>query len=310
MNKRFLLALGLAAFCGLLAILVAQQYLAKEIAKKRELSDEYIVAAAVDIPFGTKITAEQLKTIPYRRDQKPLGAFTNLNEVVGRLALTTIIAQTPVLPQHVAKEGQASNLLTDKLREGMRAVSVRVDEASSVAGFAVPGNYVDIIAVLNPGGGARPVSKVILQNIRILANGRQTQARTDGKETTSNTVTLEVTPGQGETLKLAEREGTLQLMLRSTSDTALQPTPGASTSDVIDERLVKSATPRQPRASDALTAYIPPLPVAWPAMNAADAQAAKASKSASPAASPSPLPKAYTIEIVEGGKWRTVQVNP
>lgn len=312
MNKRFLLALGLAAFCGLLAILVAQQYLQKELDERRRSSDSAVVAARVDIPAGTKIKPEQLKLIPYRRSEIPAGAFTNLNDLAGRVALADVSAQTPVLARQVAKPDEASNIITDRLRDGMRAVAVRVDEASSVAGFATPGNFVDVIAVLNPGGAARPVSKVILQNIRILASGKQTQARADGKEVAGNTVTLEVTPGQGETLKLAEREGTLQLMLRSTADSAYAQTPGAGTNDVIDRDLRDRAMSGLPRTSPQVAQaapYFPPLAMALPpATN--DPASAKPKKSPAPEAAPSPSPKAYTIEIIEGVKPRTVQVTP
>lgn len=312
MNKRFLIALGLAAFCGLLAILVARQYLTNELQRNAELSEGLIVAAAVDIPFGTKITAEQLKTIPYRQSEKPIGSFTNKNEVIGRVALTPIYAQMPVLSQNIVREGQATNILNDKLREGMRAVSVRVDEASSVAGFAVPGNFVDVIAVLNPGGSARPVSTVILQNIRILANGKQTQVRSDGKDNqTSNTVTLEVTPGQGERLKLAEREGTLQLMLRNTEDTALIKTFGASAKDVIDEELWKRATGSARNTSGQPTPqYIAPIPAVWPAASASGEAPNSKSRKTSSEVIPTPTPKAHTVEIIEGTKPRTVQVTP
>jgi pilus assembly protein CpaB len=313
MNRRFLLALGMAAFCGLLAILVAQQYLQNEINKKRQLSDSSVVAASVDIPAGTRITADQLKLISYRSTDLPTDAFFNLNDVVGRVALEDLPARTPILIRKVAKPGQGANLISDKLPEGMRAVSVRVDEASSVAGFATPGNAVDIIAVLNP-GGARPVSKVILQNIRILAIGKQTQVRPDDKTgAAGNTVTLAVTPAQGETLKLAEREGTLQLMLRNASDTNMASTPGAGTSDVIDNGLARRATPTPVRAGQSAlwpqSAAIPPIPATWPATAANEPPNARQTKK-SPAAeaTPTPSPKAHAIEIIEGAKKQTVQV--
>jgi pilus assembly protein CpaB len=308
MNKRFLLALGAAAFCGLLAILVAQQYLQKELDDSRKSSDGFIVAAKVDIPAGAKITAEQVKLIPYRRSEIPADAVADLNDVVGRVARTEIPAQTPVLARIVTKPGDAANAVTDRLREGMRAVAVRVDEASSVAGFATPGNYVDIIAVLNPGGAARPVSKVILQNIRVLANGKQTQVRPDEKAVAGNTVTLEVTPAQGETLKLAEREGTLQLMLRSVADSAYTQTPGVVTRDVVDQNLEARARDGQNRAAGQSSAYIPPTPVAWSVPAAAATPSAKGAPAAASEAKPSPSPKVFAIEIIEGAKKQTVQV--
>jgi pilus assembly protein CpaB len=118
----------------------------------------------------------------------------------------------------------------------MRSVSVRVDESSGVAGFIAPGTYVDVIAIMQPQlDGAKPVSKVILQKVKVLAGGQQMQTKSDGKAALVNTVTLETTPAQAEKLKLAEAEGRLQLSIRNATDQIIEKTPGATKRDVLND---------------------------------------------------------------------------
>ena len=156
-------------------------------------------------------------------------------EVIGRVAFTDVPAKTVILDKQLAGLG-AQPGLSGITTPGMRSVSVRVDEASSVAGFVAPETYVDVIAIMQPQlEGARPVSKVILQKVKVLAGGQRTETKSDGKAALVNTVTLEVTPGQAEKLKLAEAEGRLQLSIRNTTDQIMETTRGATKRDVLND---------------------------------------------------------------------------
>jgi Flp pilus assembly protein CpaB len=184
----------------------------------------------------------------------------------------------------------------------MRAVSVRVDEASSVAGFALAGNYVDVIVIMQPQtNDARPVSKVILQNIRVLATGQQMQARNDGKATLANTVTLLVTPGQAEKLKLAESEGKLQLSVRNSTDTIAERTPGATRRDVLNDADLERRALIGVRRSDPAPAR--PAPVIPPLVLQTAANNAK------PTPTPAPTPRVFGIELIEGSKRSRIEVR-
>ncbi len=300
MNKRFIFALVGAAVFGLLAILVAQNYLQQQVLEKTQQNLAEVVIATVDIPIGTVITARQVKTESYPRSLIPEGALTKTEAVVERVAITDIAAKTPILTRYLAAPGSPPGP-AGQLQPGMRAVSVRVDEASSVAGFALAGNYVDVIVILQPPvPDAKPVAKTILQNIKVLANGQQTQTRADGKPMLSNTVTLEVTPAQAERIKLAESEGKLQLAIRNATDRLIGSTPGYTKTEVLGdaELLARSVSGARretppPRAEPAM----PPLQVAQ----------------SRPAASPSPTPlprQLVTVELIEGSKRSKLEYAP
>src|SRR5262245_8415725 len=118
----------------------------------------------------------------------------------------------------------------------MRSVSVRVDEASSVAGFVTPETYVDAIAIMQPQlEGAKPVSKVILQKAKVLATGQKNETKSDGKAALVHTVTPETTPAQAGNLKLAEAERRVQHSNRDSSDRIGEKTRGGTKRDVLND---------------------------------------------------------------------------
>ncbi|MCI0337241.1 MAG: Flp pilus assembly protein CpaB [Acidobacteria bacterium] len=235
MNRRFLLALAGAVFFGLLSIYAAQIYLRKQVASERAKDETEVVIATTDIPLGTQISELQIAVVRYPKKILPEKTLVRREEVLGRVAVVDISAKTPILEKQLAGIG-AQPGLPGVTPAGMRAVSVRVDEASSVGGFVSPGSYVDVIAIMQPQiDGAKQVSKVILQKVRVLAGGQQMQNKPDGKPALVNTVTLEVTPNQAEKLKLAEAEGRLQLSIRNATDQIIETTRGATRRDVIND---------------------------------------------------------------------------
>lgn len=233
MNKRFLIALAGAIVFGLLSIFLAQKYLEGRAKQIRDAEETEVVIATADIPLGTQINNQQIQTVRYPIRLLPAGAMVKAQEVQGRVTMVNVPAKTVILNEQLAGIGSAPGM-SGITAPGLRSVSVRVDEASSVAGFVMPGAYVDVIAIMQPQAeGARPVSKVILQKVKVLAGGQQMQTKTDGKAALVNTVTLEVTPPQAEKLKLAESEGRLQLSIRNATDQLVEKTPGATRRDVL-----------------------------------------------------------------------------
>ncbi len=237
MNRRFLLALAGAVFFGLLSIYAAQIYLRNRVTQEISQQETNVVIATTDIPIGTQIGDQQIAVVKYPKKLLPEKAMVKLDEVRGRVTVAPISAKTPVLDGQLAGIGSQPGL-PGVTPAGMRAVSVRVDEASSVGGFVVPGTYVDVIAIMQPQlDGAKQVSKVILQKVRVLAGGQKMQGAPspDGKAALVNTVTLEVTPNQAEKLKLAESEGRLQLSIRNATDQIIEVTRGATRRDVLND---------------------------------------------------------------------------
>ncbi|HQR33022.1 MAG TPA: Flp pilus assembly protein CpaB [Blastocatellia bacterium] len=235
MNRRFLIALAGAIVFGLLAIFLAQKYVTQRVQQKIAEEETNVVIAAADIPLGTEINAQQVTLARFKRTLIPEGALLKKEEVIGRVTTSDISAKMVVLGKQLAGIGALPGL-SGTITEGMRSVSVRVDEASGVAGFVSPGAYVDVIAIMNPQlEGAKAVSKVILQKVRVLASGQKNETNKDGKPALVNTVTMELTPGQAEKVKLAEAEGKLQLSIRNSTDQDLPKTPGATKRDVLDD---------------------------------------------------------------------------
>ncbi len=235
MNRRFLLALAGAIFFGLLAIIAAQSYLKTRVDQKIAENETNVIIAKTDIPLGAKIGPEHIALEKYPRRLLPEGAMVKKEEVIDRVAYTNISSKTVILNNQLAGLG-AQPGLPGVTAPGMRSVSVRVDESSGVAGFIAPGTYVDVIAIMQPQlDGAKPVSKVILQKVKVVAGGQQMQTKADGKPALVNTVTLETTPAQAEKLKLAEAEGRLQLSIRNATDQIIEKTPGATKRDVLND---------------------------------------------------------------------------
>ncbi len=307
MNRRFLIALAGAVVFGLLAIYLAQVYLQQRTERIIAEKETKVIIANTDIPMGTKINAEQIREVSYPKELVPEGATRKKDEVIDRVTLANITSKTLVLGSQLAGPG-AQPGLSGIITEGMRSVSVRVDEASGVAGFIAPGTYVDVIAIMSPQlEGAKPVSKVILQKVRVLAGGQQMETKKDGKPALVNTVTLELTPPQSEKIKLAESEGRLQLSIRNTTDQEIPKTLGATKRDVLDdialERRALEGT-RQPYGGLARPAGTPPP---FPPINIYGNQPQQ-QQQMQPQIKKVNLEK--TIELIEGSKRSRVEMVP
>ncbi len=300
MNKRFLVALALAVVFGLLAIFVAQRLLQQQATSNRQREEADVVIATADIPLGTKITAQQVNVVKYSLANIPEGALSKKEAVVDRVSVTDIASKMPIIARHLAAPDSPAGL-PGVLPPGMRAVSVRVDEASSVAGFALSGNYVDVIVIMQPQTSeAKPVSKVILQNVRVLATGQQMQPRNDGKASLTNTVTLLVTPAQAERLKLAESEGKLQLSIRNSTDQVAERTPGATRKDVLNDPALEARALIGVRRGD--TSARPSQTIAPLTLQTVSNPAA------TPKPTPTPISRTISVELIEGSKRSRVEV--
>jgi pilus assembly protein CpaB len=301
MNRRFILALAGAIFFGLLAILAAQQYVKSSADRRLAETQTNVVFAKTEIPLGTAITDQHITVVSYPINLKPDGAMLRKDEVLGRVAAANIPAKTPVLNIQLAGVGALPGL-SGITTEGMRSVSVRVDEASGVAGFIAPGTYVDVIAIMQPQvDGAKPVSKVILQKVKVQAGGQQMQTKSDGKAALVNTVTLEVTPNQAEKLKLAEAEGRIQLSIRNTTDQIVEQTRGATRRDVLNDIALEN------RAREGVRDPYGPKPAGTPPTFNFNVNTNQPG-GAAPVARPTP--RGPSIELIEGSKRSRVDVVP
>ena len=206
-----------------------------------------VVVANADLSLGAELRAEDLKVARFPDGQAPEGAFARVDEIVGRGVIVSIVKNEPILPAKLASK-EAGAGLPPVIPEGMRAVSVRVNEVIGVAGYVLPGTHVDVLATASPTNNAADVTtKVVLANVQVLTAGtRIEQDQKDGKPVQVTVVTMSVSPEQAERLALASTEGKIQLALRNPLDQSAPATPGMKPSVLLG--LTKGA-PAQTTAS-------------------------------------------------------------
>jgi pilus assembly protein CpaB len=206
-----------------------------------------VVVAAADLSLGTELKKEDLTVVNFPAGQAPAGAFAKPSDVVGRGLIVSMVKNELVLNAKLASKEAGSGLPT-VIPEGMRAVSVRVNEVIGVAGYVLPGTRVDVLATANPTNQAQDVTtKVILSNVQVLTAGtRMEQDGEKGKPVQVTVVTLLVFPEQSERLALASTEGKIQLSLRNPLDLGAPETPGVKTAGLLG--MVKAA-PSRPAGS-------------------------------------------------------------
>jgi pilus assembly protein CpaB len=160
-----------------------------------------------------------------------------------------LAAGEPVLESKLAPKGVIPGL-TALLSMDMRAMTVKVDEASGVAGFLNPDNRVDVVVTVDKGDFNKdPISKLVLQNLRVLGTGQRIEKRLGEKPQVVPTVTLELTPEEGERLALAIREGNISLVLRNQQDERVVQTTGARTSTLLGELTRPVTVQEEPEVS-------------------------------------------------------------
>ncbi|QNA90795.1 Flp pilus assembly protein CpaB [Massilia sp. Dwa41.01b] len=227
-NKRALVVMAVAILFGLTAVVLASRWLLLQ----PTASAGHIVVAAADTSLGQRLTSDMLKLAEWPADSMPKGAFTDPQKLVGRVLKTSLLAGEPLSEAKLAPVGTLGGL-SALITEGKRAITVRVNDVIGVAGFALPGNYVDIIVSTEkdpgPEANAREqnISKIVLERILVLAVAQEVN-RDETKPRVVNAVTLEVTPEQAEALDLARSVGTLSLALRNQVDPQSAQTTGAT----------------------------------------------------------------------------------
>ena len=235
MLKRPVVFLGLSAFAAVLAAVIVFSALRKREAEvQRAMARTVEIAvAARDLPLGARLAPLDLKLARWARDSLPAGAFTDPNAVVGSFVKNRFLQNEPVVASKLFTGDKSAGVMPLLIPEGMRAMSVPVDEVSVIAGFVKPKTRVDVLAAISSTGDEqKSFSKIVVQNVEVLAVAQQIDHGKDEPEVVK-VVTLLVTPEQAEKLTLASREGTLRLSMRSYGDERIVATPGADVSGLL-----------------------------------------------------------------------------
>jgi pilus assembly protein CpaB len=221
---------GFAVLFGLLAVFLAQAWLnhqaelrmrSLEAHKKPEPPAHTIVVASRPLRFGDQLSAASLREVPWPDNALPAGAFARIAELTAakRVVLQPIDASEPVLASKITGPGQRATL-SAVLLEGMKAVTVRVNDVEGVAGFVLPGDHVDVV-LTRYRDREYGTTDVVIQNARVLAIDQLADARTE-KPFVVKAVTLEVNETNAQRLALASAAGTLSLVLRKAGEMAEQ----------------------------------------------------------------------------------------
>ena len=263
-NKRALIVMTIAILFGLAAVVFAARWLHNQPTD----ASGHILVAATDINLGQRLTPEMFKLAEWPTRSVPRGAFTDPQQISGRVLKTSLLTGEPVSEAKLAPAGTLGGL-SALIAEGKRAITVRVNDVIGVAGFALPGNYVDIIVSTQkdplPGSDMREqsISKIVLERILVLAVAQEVN-RDETKPKVVNAVTLEVTPEQAEKLDLARSVGTLSLALRNQVDPQSASTEGATKLTLLPLAAAPAAPKPAPKPAPARPTLIAARPVKEP----------------------------------------------
>jgi pilus assembly protein CpaB len=270
MNRTRLVFIGILALAlGAFASAVAYRTLRAQSANASANGEDVVVATS-DIGIGTRIQEKDVRVVQLPADTVPPGSFRQTKRVVGRGAVLPIVRGEFILPGKLAAENGGSGL-PSMIPQGMRAVSVRVNDTSSVAGFVLPGTRVDVLMTGNPIGSSEPQTITVLKNVAVLANGQKLDRNLlSGESQTAPVITLLVSPDDAQKLALATNQGRIQLALRNPLDTS-QSEVAAINAHALYEKVNSAPIASRPKLRQ--------LPI-----------------------KPAPVPSAYPVEVIKGDK--------
>ncbi|WP_256081207.1 Flp pilus assembly protein CpaB [Massilia sp. YIM B04103] len=241
-NRRAYLMMAVAVALGLCAVVLASRWLLH----KNSGTATRIVVAGIDVNLGQRLAPDMLKLADWPAASLPQGALRDPLQLNGRVLKSSVLRGEPLTAAKLAPAGTLGGL-SALIAEGKRAITVRVNDVVGVAGFALPGNFVDILVNMQAESGVRgtqeaAISKIVLERILVLAVAQEV-SRDDTKPRVVNAVTLEVTPVQAEKLDLARSVGSLSLALRNQVDPRPGVTDGATKLSLLGGQAAGAALP-------------------------------------------------------------------
>src|ERR1700686_3866888 len=273
MNRNRLLMIGVLALAlGAFVSLLVYKNLRGKGPSNDEAGAEGAVAAD-DIQVGARIEEHDVRLVQFPASAVPTGAYSKRSQVLGRGVIIPIAKGDFILLSKLAPENAGSGL-PSLIPPGMRAVSVRVNEVVSVAGFVGPGTRVDVLLTGTPNGSSEPQTTTVLQNVAVIASGHTLERSASGEAQSTPVITVLASPEDAERLTLASSEGKIQLSLRNPLDTHADPVDPANA-----KGLYKSGTP----------------PVAAPRLPIRSVKQHKTEQ-------PPPSPSVLSIEVYQGDK--------
>jgi len=240
MNRRLVTILLAAFVVAALCSVLVYRLVGMRLAAAKPQPSTRVVAAAQDVKIGTVLSAPDLTTVQIM-GTVPKNAILDAKNAIGRGVVSPLYAGEPIMDDRLAPLGSGGGMAAT-IKDGMRAIAVRVDQVVGVAGFVLPGMRVDIlISGVPPNGsgntgGNNTQVRTVLQNIEVLSAGTDIQKDAEGKPQQVNVVNLLVTPEQAQVLALASNETRIQLVLRNPLDTKIAPVQGTAMTNLFLEQ--------------------------------------------------------------------------
>ncbi|BCF90776.1 MULTISPECIES: Flp pilus assembly protein CpaB [Paraburkholderia] len=246
-NARALVMLVVATAAGLAAVVFASRWMVQQ----SSTTTTKVVIASADMSLGQRVSPDMLKVSDWPAGSVPPGTFNDVKKLEGRVLKASLSRGEPVLEAKLSPVGTLGGL-SAVINEGKRAITVRVNDVIGVAGFALPGNYVDILVNTEKDnkdgavqGRDQNISKIVLEKILVLAVAQEA-GRDETKPKVVDAVTLEVTPEQAEKIDLARSIGSLSLVLRNQVDPQDATTAGATKASLLKIPVAAPPAPAAP----------------------------------------------------------------
>jgi len=263
MNRNRLLMIGFVALAlgAFVSLLVYRSLQSRITVDNRPGMD--IVVATVDLPVGAKIEEKDVKIVRFPAGDLPPHSYNQKSQVVGRGVVLPISQGEFVLPTKLAG-ANAGYGMPSLIPPGMRAVSVRVNEVVSVAGFVQPGTRVDVLLTGNPGGANEEQTTTVLENVAVLATGQKLERNAAGEASSAPVITLLVSPDDAQKLTLAGNQGRIQLTLRNPVDTRQEELPAVKADSLYKNVSTPVSAAPHPRVKKAaVPTTVPTAPAVY-----------------------------------------------
>jgi pilus assembly protein CpaB len=234
---RAVIPIVLALIVALTASVFLYKWMKKQVAPKKEAKEKIktvqVVVAEVNLPPGTKLKREMLTTARFLEVSLPPGYKKNPAKLVGRIVMERLKKKELVLESKLAPTSVKTGGLAAIVTPGKRAVTVKGDNVLGVSGFVRPGCHVDILLTTKHPKSKAQINKVVFENVRVLATGKQLGLDPKSRTSSVKSYTLEVTPEEAERLAICEKQGKFQFALRNVTDTKTVLTTGATLGDAL-----------------------------------------------------------------------------
>ncbi|MER9374480.1 Flp pilus assembly protein CpaB [Mesorhizobium sp. M0491] len=243
MRANTLIMIVLAGVFGVLAVVLVNIWLAGQrsaMAQTGIVQGSTVVVAAMPLKFGDALSADKLREVAWPAGAVPAGAFKSTKDLLAgdgaKQALQAIGVNEPILATKITGPGQRATL-SAVLGEGMKAVSIRVNDVLGVAGFVFPGDRVDVLltrTARGDDGTDKSFVDVLLQSMKVLAIDQVADESKDSP-TVVKSVTLEASTRDAQKLTLAAGAGQLSLALRQAAASKGETTERVTLSDLTGE---------------------------------------------------------------------------